>query len=239
MDDNESTYFVEKTITGDDLLTLINAPGKHYVFRGQSCCDWNLESSFERACGKDSIYKLGWKDLEDKIRIEFKRQAHHYLTKTPESEFEWLALMQHYGAPTRLLDFTKSAWVALFFAVDGAMNDSALWAVDTSYFKSNHLLPQQRRTIASDYNEELVAELESILEADITPDIGEQHADEWNALEGKIDDNDPTDFELGIIFAEPFFKNQRLSIQQGIFAFQTELISDNYSYRSTTIKITG
>src|SRR5438093_2893211 len=45
---------------------------------------------------------------------------------------EWLALMQHYGAPTRLLDFTYSFWIALFFAFEEAENDCSVVALDPS-----------------------------------------------------------------------------------------------------------
>jgi hypothetical protein len=48
---------------------------------------------------------------------------------------EWLALMRHYGAPTRLLDWTYSFYVALFFAVEEAETESAVWALNIKWIE--------------------------------------------------------------------------------------------------------
>jgi hypothetical protein len=50
---------------------------------------------------------------------------------------EWLALMQHYGAPTRLLDFTESFWIALFFAFEEAEADCAVVALNRTSLAPN------------------------------------------------------------------------------------------------------
>ncbi len=214
--DVAGTYYVEKTITYKDMWMFANNR-KPFVFRGQSCYEWGLKSTFERAC--DKVVKLGWKDLEDKILLEFKRQAHHHITKLPGSEFEWLALMQHYGSPTRLLDFTKSFWAALFFAIDGANSDSALWAIDVSWFKSNYDITKPRKAIVSDCNKELALEIEKILTNNNEPETNE----EWSNFYSNIEDNEAERSDLGVIFSEPLIQNQRLAIQQGIFAFPQEL----------------
>lgn len=67
------------------------------------------------------------------IRV-FKRKAHLYLERVPEDwdDFQWLSLIQHYGGPTRLLDFTWSPYVAAYFALELAQGDSAVFAVDVS-----------------------------------------------------------------------------------------------------------
>ena len=50
---------------------------------------------------------------------------------------EWLAVMRHYGGPTRLLDWTYSFWIALYFALEKAdhNNTCALWALDVRWLK--------------------------------------------------------------------------------------------------------
>jgi hypothetical protein len=100
-----------------------------WLFRGHRCPKWLLETSLERAsrrCGIDAV------SYERACYREFRRHAHAYLTRVPnESDtLEWLALMQHYGAPTRLLDFTESFWIGLFFAFEEAEEDCCVIALD-------------------------------------------------------------------------------------------------------------
>src|ERR1051325_10040142 len=101
-------------------------------FRGHTVSSWRLSSRLEREAKQVGceIDKLA--NRERWILREFRRRAHHYLTNLPDENqlIEWLALIQHHGGPTRLLDFSYSFYVAAFFAMEFATGDAAIWAID-------------------------------------------------------------------------------------------------------------
>lgn len=94
-----------------------------WVFRGHAAANWTLSSTLERRTPVGQSRRLH----EFNISREFKRRAHNYLRheQIPTTPGEWLALMQHYGAPTRLLDFTRSPYVATYFAFEESPQDGA------------------------------------------------------------------------------------------------------------------
>ena len=105
--------------------------GANWGFRGHSDASWKLVTTFERAAGIYEHPAASRLQTEDKMLKHFKRRAHLYLSDPPawENELEWLALIQHYGGPTRLLDFSRSFYVAAFFATERAESDAAVWAI--------------------------------------------------------------------------------------------------------------
>ena len=105
-----------------------------WVFRGQSNSKWEIRSSLER-----SGIMTNFDYAEINMLDDFKRASNHYLRETqiPETLIDWLALLQHYGAPTRMIDFTKSPYVAAYFAFENIENDSesvAIWIANKIHF---------------------------------------------------------------------------------------------------------
>ena len=124
-----------------------------WIFRGQKDVSWGLEPSIERCASKGF-----WNPKESKAYQEFRDRALAYkrdLPKLPNSDLAWLATMQHYGGPTRLLDWTEDPNVAAFFAVFDAdrRTASAVWAINHTAItkESERLLSLAHR--ASDDNQ--------------------------------------------------------------------------------------
>jgi len=100
--------------------------GSNYLYRGQINYDWKLIPKVGRPDFSKNIPDIF---REDYLLNAWKRYGSSILLKEPNDNWEWLALAQHHGLATRLLDWTKNPLVALFFATyDFNLNsDGALY----------------------------------------------------------------------------------------------------------------
>lgn len=133
----------------------------NFLFRGQSKFSRSLKPSFLHNLKHDISSEKAF-DLERQFVYQFRQEAHQYLKATvmpPDLEYltaaniyiKWLSLMQHHGAPTRLLDWSSSSYVALYFAVvDRWENDGAVWYFDNflvqEYYQTQDLDFTQKKT---------------------------------------------------------------------------------------------
>lgn len=98
-------------------------------YRGQANQSWSLLPGF---------YRYSKKLTEQSLLMKFRQSATMLLEHPPSDSFEWMFLMQHYGVPTRLLDWSESPLAALHFCVrDDADDDAALWVLKPSELNKN------------------------------------------------------------------------------------------------------
>jgi hypothetical protein len=180
--------------TWAEFKNFVDELSDNWAFRGQADAIWGLENAIERT---DFIHFHA--GIEAEFLAEFQRGARNYLSKDqiPEHIIEWLALMQHHGAPTRLLDFTKSPFIAAYFAFElcrpNLDYNVAVWAINTNYLR--------KRSVEV---------------------LAQQFADELKLTHNLINEQV---FEkvfyinrFNLVFpVEPFRMNRRYSLQQSIF----------------------
>lgn len=193
---------------------------RHWAFRGQGDAAWHLESSLGRLAGygEGNQSEIG----ERLLRFEresmwiFSREASRHLEYRNLSRCNLLALMQHYGCQTRLLDFTMAPLIAVYMALEsvgelvGTMKcyaahhpgcvrgdvkrpGVAIWAINLDSFKSCRRGENRWESV-----ENATQDAERILMPDSEP-------------------------KLGVIPLFPTSCNDRISAQEGLFLMPCSL----------------
>ena len=140
-------YEVIRLGSWSEFLSLTaDSPYHNWAFRGQRDASLPLYSAVSRYLMTYGIDSHSWSHQEERILRIFKRKAIHFLDHVPETsdDFQWLALMQDHGAPTRLLDFSWSPYVAAFFALHNATQDAIIWACNPFEIERNKKLEMSR-----------------------------------------------------------------------------------------------
>jgi FRG domain len=127
----------------EEVRALITKTGLKWWFRGHACASWTLVPRVRRG------YTL---EQEKELTNEFRlRTALRYSRPPDGNDYAgWLALMQHYGLPTRLLDWSRSPLVAAYFATESSerhssgppLDDACIWALTPSQLNESMSLKQ-------------------------------------------------------------------------------------------------
>jgi len=133
-----STPSTEKICSLPELLQRVvelYTGSRFILFRGQRCQDWGLTPKIARTNFRVR-YAGPTPEIEEKIFGEFNRLAvPHMGPRMISSPWDQLALAQHHGLPTRLLDWSTNPMVGLWFAVEQPPEreqDAAVWAYEAS-----------------------------------------------------------------------------------------------------------
>ena len=111
-----------------------------WIFRGLST-DYIPSPALEREIKNFTLKQKDAFDIEFGLLDKFKRNLHLYEPSLPHdlTIVEYLAMMRHWGAPTRLLDFTYSFYVAVFFALEKVdkkqKKHAVVWIIDSIWLE--------------------------------------------------------------------------------------------------------
>lgn len=120
---NESEMKVNSVNEYIEKLQLVQVRSKNrylencIFYRGQNNIEFDL---------KPSVYRKNVKDKEDKVYLKVLTECSNEFD-TNMTHIDIISKMQHYGVPTRLLDVTTNALVALYFACDNVDKDGCVF----------------------------------------------------------------------------------------------------------------
>lgn len=122
---------METTVASwDELMAVRKEFDEAWIFRGQPSA-WPLVTSIERACELFEVPPADVPLIEKHMIRDFRRRySGRHRDLIFADTLYCLALMQHHGAPTRLLDFTYSFYVACHFALEPFGPEPTIWCIN-------------------------------------------------------------------------------------------------------------
>lgn len=147
MDGQYKGEYIQVTLKSPvNLFQFHNRFLKQFVFRGHADSNWELKTPLYRCVVKyhdsKSTDLLYIHSYEQEMIKEFKQKYNLYEKNYAPSDLDfiaWLSIMQHYGAPTRMIDFSHSLFIALYFAVyESFSKESTIWCLNRIACRFQH-----------------------------------------------------------------------------------------------------
>ena len=128
-----------------------------FWYRGHRSRMWSVQPSIWRDYDKDA-------ERNFTNRFCVRASTRHRLLPSYDQDALWLSLMQHYGLPTRLLDWTRSPLVAAYFAVEGYISDQTrqpedalIWMLDPHTLNASEGFPPVTPSIEAHMCQKMLA----------------------------------------------------------------------------------
>lgn len=140
-------HFMEQVVVPHSSIT--DPLSKTYIYRGQANAEWSLTPTLTRLCRVLDVDRPEALRIEELLHQRFRNRVHLHLESQylptgfgtllqSTGRLAWWSIMQHYRAPTRLLDWTNSPLVALYFACSESWEtDGAVWMVQRSHLNDH------------------------------------------------------------------------------------------------------
>lgn len=178
-------------------IKLISPGFKGFYFRGMSESSMDLKSPLERSSTRWGVPRDILPIAEERILFDFKRRASNYYHPVPSdgSVLEWWALLRHFEGPARFLDFTKSFFIAAYFALANSTTEAAIWAVSKRSLDTFEEIAFPELRKLGTFHERV-----TFKEKEVYPYVFSRNYK-----------------YRGVVASEPFVLNNRMRVQQGLF----------------------
>lgn len=134
------TDILEEISAHEEVNVIFNELNTHYglLYRGVSNVDYELlPGALRKNTDKEAVYKFGEKNSRA-IALHFKKHASYILgNNIIDNNLNLLTYAQHFGVPTKLLDFTSNPLISIFFACaddSNKNNDGAIYILNTKSY---------------------------------------------------------------------------------------------------------
>lgn len=171
------------------ITQLISSGEDNYWYRGHAGLNWKLIPSALRQSSKDKIEKAL------NLRHDFSRLVSNKMIKPPaiEDHLSWLGVAQHYGIPTRFLDWTSNPAIALYFTVASTSDEDGAFYI-LNPLNLNLISKSENRIFDSSRDKEMILE--------------------YLELDGK---QKPRAGKHKTIAIQPVYNSERIVMQRGAF----------------------